>query len=170
MSDGVSVPLIHHRKGVTARVDAQDWADWLASGRDTRWVWEQTGPHFLDAAGHYVPVADAIAGASVRFTTSNTFDLRRANLARLDGRPHPERTHMTNTSIPETISEEREFGAGTTITHVEGVVSAGREADEKRQLRTESVTLGDGTVVETVHGVDFSIRILEDRHDRDGNL
>jgi hypothetical protein len=166
VTDAVSVPLIHPRKGVTARVDAEDWAEWQASGRDTRWIWEESGPHFLDADGHSAPVADAIAGAPVRFATSNTFDLRRANLARLDGRPHPERNPMTKTTAPETASEEREFGAGTIITHVEGVVSVGREADEKRHLRTESVTLADGTVLETVHGVDFSIRIMEDRRDR----
>ncbi len=183
MSAPVSVPLIHHRQGVTVRVDADDLEAWQASGRDTRWVWAPDGPVYMAGGDRLQPVADAILGCPARFVDGSTFNLQRSNLAPADGCDAPparvatksktDRNPMTNKNDTTLApSEEREFGAGTTLTHVEGLAAYAGEAqaatlaDQKAGLEIVKTVLPCGTVVETVHGADFSIRVAEDRRDR----
>ena len=79
-------------------------------------------------------------------------------------------TDTTTTTAPQTA--EREFAAGTVITDFTALSDSAPEAkaavlaDQRKHLRNSSVTLADGTIVETVHGVDFSIRVSNDKRDR----
>ncbi len=183
MSAPVSVPLIHHRRGVTVRVDADEWDSWRAAGLDTRWEWTTEGPVYPAGGDSLQPVADTILGCPARFVDGDVFNLQRSNLAPVNGgeapparaarAPKTDRNPMTNKNdTTPAPSEEREFGAGTTLTHVEGLAAYAGEAqaatlaDQKAGLEIVKTVLPCGTVVETVHGADFSIRVAEDRRDR----
>ena len=81
----------------------------------------------------------------------------------------------TTTIIPADVpalTGDREFAAGTVIVDFTSFADNAPEAKEsvlaeqRKHLRNVSVTLADGTVVETVHGVDFSLRVSNDRRDR----
>ena len=76
----VSIPVIHPRVGVTVRLDDEAWTDWLRSGRSTQWFWEPGGPRYRDQSGQFLPVADAILGASAAFKDGNAWDLTLSNL------------------------------------------------------------------------------------------
>lgn len=175
----VSVPLIHHRQGVTVRVDADELAAWKASGRDTRWVWAPDGPVYMVGGDRLQPVADAILGCPARFVDGNTFNLQRNNLAPASGAeapparaartPKTKGNSMTNKNdATRAPAEDREFGADTTIVHVEGLADyagearAATEAAQKAGLKIEKTVLPCGTVIETVTGADLSFRVADD--------
>ena len=84
-------------------------------------------------------------------------------------------TNITTTIAADvpTLTDDRAFAAGTVIVDFTAFADNASEAKEsvlaeqRKHLRNESVTLADGTVVETTHGVDFSLRVSNDRRDRD---
>ena len=67
-------------------------------------------------------------------------------------------------------TDHREFAAGTTVESFDHIEAQKVKAANDKQLNVLKTTLDDGTVVETVHGVDHSMRLSQDFRDPFGDL
>ena len=77
----VSIPVIHSREGVTARIDAAVFDRWVELGKPLQWSYHPDGITHRGTNGLNYRVADTIMGRRVtRYRDGSVFNLTRANL------------------------------------------------------------------------------------------
>jgi hypothetical protein len=77
----VSVPILHPRQAVSARIDAAVFDRWIELGKSMQWFYSPDGITYRDTNGVSCRVADTIMGRRVeRYRDGSVFNMTRANL------------------------------------------------------------------------------------------